>query len=360
MSIPDAQLCLVSAQPLANLLPALALNAHSVTLAVSADMRERGAHLAAELRRHEIDTQVIEIADAWDPASVSAAVDAWIERVDATQLLNATGGTKIMSLVASEAFRSRGWPVCYQRPDNAQLVWLHAPPDVIELRDVQLALGSLLAIHGYLLNGEDDAQRYEPIRPFLNRMLRLAVGEPANVRALNRLLSETGEHGWRLADEPPALRAVLDSARDRGLVTRDGQRMKATQPTGRALLGGKWLEALVQLRCAEAAQTAAGTSVHANVRVQSANDYDNELDAVIVSRNRLFIVECKTRDGNEDDVYRLDELKALMGGLSARAMLVAPNVPKENVRARARDLGVTIVHGEQLTDLTSILADWIA
>lgn len=89
----------------------------------------------------------------------------------------------------------------------------------------------------------------------------------------------------------------------------------------------------------------------------------NELDVAFLARNRLHIVECKTRsfrarDSAAEAVYKLDALTAL-GGLNTRPLLLSYRPLVDGDRQRARDLNIRTVVGSALAGLEAELLRWI-
>jgi hypothetical protein len=89
----------------------------------------------------------------------------------------------------------------------------------------------------------------------------------------------------------------------------------------------------------------------------------NELDVAFLARNRLHIVECKTRSFRErhsaaEAVYKLDALSAL-GGLNTRGMLVSYRPLSDGDRQRAADLRIRTVVGSAVANLRDELLRWI-
>ncbi len=128
---PQTHLCLVSAQATPNLTPILdpAVAPRRVILLVSPDMADRAHWLEAVLRPRGIAVQSWPIADAWDVEHVQTRVlellEVEREAVAASAIaLNATGGTKPMSIAAYEAFRAYDLPIFYVDPERDRLVWI--------------------------------------------------------------------------------------------------------------------------------------------------------------------------------------------------------------------------------------------
>src|SRR5699024_7108724 len=108
------QVCIVSGEPMANVLPIKALNSDIVVLVVSRYMKNAGIRLKALLESRGL--RVVEAFDAPDhDLSVirSFASDRFREMINAGALpdqvtLNATGGNKLMAMGFVEAARDAG------------------------------------------------------------------------------------------------------------------------------------------------------------------------------------------------------------------------------------------------------------
>ena len=122
----DTHLCLVSNQATPNLIPVMDANTapRRVVLALSADMKQRGAWLSAVMRRHGITVEVLEIPDAYDFNSCWEVFSDWLTTQDKDVALNATGGTKI----ANEDK--------YIKDMREALVKAHREGDVDEIKDI--------------------------------------------------------------------------------------------------------------------------------------------------------------------------------------------------------------------------------
>ncbi len=129
----QTHLCLVSAQATPNLTPVLNPETapKRVILLVSQDMRQRADWLEAILRPRGIGVEQWPIDDAWDVEHIQLRVLEFLERetslLESRDIaLNATGGTKPMSIAAYEAFRAYDLPIFYVHPERDRLT-LAAP-----------------------------------------------------------------------------------------------------------------------------------------------------------------------------------------------------------------------------------------
>ncbi len=147
----NTHLILVSAQPIPNITPMLddAVKPKKVVMLVSADMQERARALENIFKPRGISVETCAIADPWDAEQVSETVlDILCHYPDGGIALNATGGTKLMSIAACEAFRSAKAPIYYVHPNHDQLLWLspkqppHALAGRLKLQDYLMAYGA--------------------------------------------------------------------------------------------------------------------------------------------------------------------------------------------------------------------------
>lgn len=353
-------LCLVSQQPLPNLLPAIepAIAAERVWLVTSPDMRERATWLADEFDRRSIAHTRIEVADPWDAQALRATLETHLADIPRPLLINTTGGTKVMSLVAYELARAHDLPAVYLRPHDQTLIGLHPAPlqPVVLTRPVEL--DTLLRVHGYTLPDAPPTRALTAPPALLERLARLASDTPEHVTDLNRLLTQHGSVGWRHGEQPVKLQPVLDAARAAGMLARKGSRETPADSQVRALLTGGWLEDWIE-HCLDRVATRRGIAPpRAGFKVSKGGTL-NEIDVAIVHRQRLHIIECKTRDGALDDLYRLDDLKGLLGGLNARAMLVSLKAVPTPLARRAEDLGLHLLNGEHIAQAETVIDAWL-
>lgn len=161
----DTHFCLVSAQPTPNLTPVLApvVAPRRVVLLVSPDMQRRAGWLESVIKPRGIRVERWTIEDAWDIEHVQQRVMALLEREQALVAaggiaLNATGGTKPMSIAAYEVFRAVDLPIFYIHPEQDRLIWMHpAERPVVDLAN-RVKLDAFLRAHGARLEAaETDA-----------------------------------------------------------------------------------------------------------------------------------------------------------------------------------------------------------
>lgn len=376
---------LVSAQATPNLTPALdpATRPRRVVLVVSPDMAGRAEWLAEVLRGRVGAVDLWPIDDAWDIEAIHLRLIELLDAEqardpDATILLNATGGTKPMSIAAYEEFRSRGLPIFYVLPEQDRLVWLHNPAGW-EPRDLadRVAIEPFLQAHG--ARPTCPPRRNIPDAAGLELAGELVAGIEdyrGPLAALNGLAkgAERSLVSEPLYGDEGPLQDLIDLfERYRYLRRGDGGRLVFPSEEARFFVNGGWIEGYVfdavrRVRAGDATiqDVAHGVKVE---REQGGETVPNELDVVFLRNNRLHIIECKTRrlpghrgeDGpGAEALYKLEALRDLMGGLQARAMLLSFQDLGRHDRTRAADLRIHVCAGRELRDLEAGIRRFMA
>ena len=382
----STHLSLVSNQATPNLTPSLdpAVQPHRVILLVSPDMQRRADWLEGVLRVRGIRVERWAIDDAWDIEHIQTRVlellEAEGEAVAAGAIaLNATGGTKPMSIAAYETFRAYDLPIFYVHPEQDRLFWLHpAAQQAVDLAN-RVRLQDFLAAHGAGI----DAAQYDAVPPRLQRLTDWLVDQSSHIqKALSTLnwLAASAKGGLRSRAlerhqlEDGDLAHLIQRFAANRLLELEEDRLRFPDEAARFYVNGGWLEehvytVLRDLRRAELTQIQdLARSIDIHGETTRGDRVRNEIDVACLAENRLYIIECKTRKWDGDDaaasganaLYRLDTLSDLLGGLQARSMLVSyRDLPPYDQR-RAANLRVAVCAGSRLRELRTVLHDWMS
>ncbi len=377
-------ICLISDQPLPNLIPALdpGLRPSRVIQVVSRAMQQRADDMAVVLKVRGVHVEQWPIADPWDVEHAKTRLLQLLEREKAQipdkQIgLNVTGGAKPMSIGAYEACRAYELPIFYVHPEKDRLVWIYSPGGSeippVELAD-RIRIEPFLQAHGVEV-------RNQPGRNVVNPSL-LQTGEEI-IRCIDTYHRQLGTLNYLASKAEKTLSTPLEQGQRRkasdlielfqshDLLEDTEADLRFSNEDARFFANGGWLEytvfdAVRQLRKQDQHIQDVARGVRVSRR-QENKSIPNELDVVFLRNNRLHIIECKTRQfrGEGEDapgaeaLYKLDTLADLMGGLQARAMLVSFRDISGYDRARAADLGISICSGQQLQNLKSHLRQFI-
>jgi hypothetical protein len=375
----SVQVLLVSDQPTPNLTPAIdpRTRPDEVVLVVSHGKTEQAGWLEDTLKPRGIRVSRWAIDDPWDIVQVRERMLALAVEYDGSELvLNATGGTKPMSIAAYEVFRDLGLPIFYVHPANDHLVWMYPwERSGFDLAD-RLKLPAFLQAHGAQIDGDIE-------RSGIPAQLR-ELGEGL-VRDVQRLEQPLATLNWLASRAEGSLTVTLERRQlgdrklegllqrfvDAGAARLDGAELRFADEAARFFANGGWLEeyvfGVIQGLRGELKQIqdlARGVEV---TRGGGQRPVRNELDVVFLADNRLYVIECKTRrfksDGADgpgaETLYKLDTLAPLLGGLGARAMLVSFQPLSDPDRRRAKELAIRSCVGGELHGLADRLRRWV-
>lgn len=370
---------MVSAQAAPNLLPLLdkEIKPEKVVLLVTPQMEERADFLEQVIspRGIKVERHNFEVSDDFN-AMQNQLMDL-IEQEDANEIaLNATGGTKWMAIAAQEIFRSNGSLVFYVKVEDDQLLFVDEKRPSHKLSQ-QIDLKNYIQSYGYELRGQSKPTGLPKQLRKLCEGLVLRVKEwQGAIGQLNFLASEaqlrntltiTLDNVFNRQDSN--LHHLLSDCFEAGLFKkRPTDSITFTDEQAREFANGGWLEfytnsVLNELKTEGVIQD----SPHLNQHIQRIGATShNEIDVCFMARNRLHLIECKTKrmsgkgaaDSTTDTVYKLDSISEL-GGLGTKSMLVSYRGLNSADKQRARDLRIEVVEVEQIQQLKSRLRNWI-
>lgn len=399
--MPLIHLCILSGQALPNLLPLCLYRPGRIVLAVSADMQGRIQPMIAALLKTGLIARAEDVISLPDmPDHDYASLLAWSRHhigllrqcfPDHRLVLNATGGTKLMSQALSIA--------CQEHPEHAAVFYCDTAHDCIEwlapdiertplpenLLDSTAILGANGIERGESLSDASDWQARVETRAALTRWLGSeAAGSlgsfiPALNNALHELKEEQLPHTvqFKQPASSPAWREALRQLEKQELLTLAEPLIPTAPPKLRLesadalrYLRGGWLEEYLWL-CMRAAGL---QDVHCSQQISadleaSEESKLNELDLVVGHRNRMLVIECKTADLLRPKAYnqmidKLDSLGKRTGGLLAQCWLVAVRWPhhseaqQNRLRLLARSRNITLVEPRHLPDLPARIQSW--
>ncbi len=378
---PQIHLLLVSQQPIPNITPLLdeRYRPDEVILLVSPDMQQRCHYLEALFSQRGIRSTRWPIQDPYDIEALRDQIMDLLAVYEHRHIaLNATGGTKPMSIAAYEVFRADNKPIFYVHPERDKLIWMYPKQAAVDLADrlkipeYLLAYGARVVKTGTTL-GVPALQRQLtayiienlPIYAYPLSQLNYFAAQATNNRQL--LSPDLGD-----SVQSGAFMDLLDVFINAGFVTLSRNRLRFTDEASHFYVNGGWLENHVYGVCLNLKKNcgiqdiARSVEVERNVNQQTVN---NEIDVALLKDNRLFLIECKTQryqgshnrmpDQGTGTLYKLDSLTDLLGGIQAKAMLVSYNgLPEHNV-VRAGELKISLCCHQELLCLTDKIQNWV-
>lgn len=376
-----SHLLLVHDRLIPNLVPALdpSFRPDEVFLLVAPAMRREADRLARLLRQERVRVTEWPIDDPWDIDHVRERVLAFLAARDGDGIaLNASGGTRPMSLAAYEVFRAADRPVYCVQKGTDQLVWLHpAGRTSFDLAD-RIRLPVFLAAHDLREAGAVRQGITEPLRVLTETLVNDVERYSASMAKLNWYAASAKRQSLtskpvrgddlQLAEFVELLE--LFSSRDLLQVGADGA-LRFPDEAARFYANGGWLEGHVFGVLQGMRQELGIRDLARSLRVEwdeRKSLIDNEIDVAFLADNRLYLIECKTKrfennDSPEADVaatlYKLNTLRDYFGGDAANAMLVSYRPLNEKARERAREFGINVCEGEKIQEMERFVQHWI-
>jgi hypothetical protein len=316
----NRHLCLVSNQPVPSLTPLIDLNLRvtHATLVAEPDRKQHAQWLKSALDKHGVHSEIILLRDGYNLPALRQEFAALAARYPAGVTVNLTGGTKLMTLAAWEAFTRPQDRLYYVHIGHDRIDWLH-PAD-----QPSHAIADRVRLDAYLA----------------------ALGI--------ELLS------------PGPQRQALGQAHYQNLHSRARKLQRQRGPSRtNAVAGGGWLEELVFEEIRRLAQQ--DPKIHdvarqfrINYGAQFQHQLVSELDIACLRDNTLYLIECKTGQSGvgasaSTALFKLAELSDTLGGVRGRAIFVSTEIVSSALHTRGRQLGIKIIDRACLDDLSGHL-----
>lgn len=383
----DIHVCLVSAQAAPNLLPILdsAFKPKKAIFLVSKTMKQRAEYLAKTFEKLNVKVKLKNISDEFNFGLMEDEIFKLVEEYENESIaLNVTGGTKLMSIAAENAFSALGKPIFYIDTDSNHILFISKNEEQKWLPNLEMKAKNKIDIYlsaygSTVLSTQNPIERkkYLPaIEPFIKNYDNYTQVIP--LLNLHATLSQSNGYKSEYTKDNKKtgkLDELLLGLDYQGLLNYDGQTIDFKNREIKTFLNGGWLEDYTYFQLKEIANIediACGADV-ANPKFKlGKNEYNsenkgnkNEFDIVFMAKNKLHIIECKTQlmDKNggikaDDILYKLETLKDY-GGLMTKKCLVSYFDVPEQVKNRANFLNIEIIQGKDLQRLKSKVQEWI-
>ena len=383
----DIHVCLISAQAAPNLLPILdsEFKPKKAIFLVSKTMKQRAEYLAKTFEKLNVKVKLKNISDEFNFGLMEEEIFKLVEEYENESIaLNVTGGTKLMSIAAENAFSALGKPIFYIDTDSNHILFISKNEEQKWLPNLEMKAKNKIDIYlsaygSTVLSTQNPIERkkYLPaIEPFIKNYDNYTQVIP--LLNLHATLSQSNGYKSEYTKDNKKtgkLDELLLGLDYQGLLNYDGQTIDFKNREIKTFLNGGWLEDYTYFQLKEIANIediACGADV-ANPKFKlGKNEYNsenkgnkNEFDIVFMAKNKLHIIECKTQlmDKNggikaDDILYKLETLKDY-GGLMTKKCLVSYFEVPEQVKNRANFLNIEIIQGKDLQRLKSKIQEWI-
>jgi hypothetical protein len=367
--------CIATGQNAANLIPLEQLEAQEVWILQTPSMRDGAKNLETVLRREGRLIKRLDFDDS-SPRAIEDSAQSVAEQLDGRHvILHATGGTKLMVLALRDGLRlvetgAGKLDILYAETHKQQIDWLGSDARTEAMADV-LDLRQMLLVQGYRIEGDSrhtETQQRASARADITR----DMGE--NAERYGRSFSALATLASRAVESNDArdltqffqyapggsFGALVQKAHDKGLLRWDSEDSItfADSDCARYFAGG-WLEEFVFLKLTGLVKPSRFSS---NLRITSANNnVPNEIDAMLVHRNRALLIECKTgrQTKAQDAIYKLSQLRQQLGGSVATALYLSAQPVDAAVLQRAKEYKIEVLAAAEVSKLVGFLKQWL-
>lgn len=356
-----------------NLTPILASEwrPKKVVLIVSPQQAQQVQWLKQVIERYAVKCDLINIDDAFDIAAIHARMEELLEQNKGESIaFNVTGSTKPMAIAAQGVAYFNNQPYFYVNYENNEIQLHTESGDTKITPTIKLTLRDYLNAHGYTMKTVKDGNHKQPSsqKALMQTLVTNAKLFSKAIGDLNWLAKQAEDANSLKVIVPknvlddPNFNQIIRYFSDAGLVNLKGYVLSFSNKDARFFANGGWMEDYVF----DIVKTIAVQDCAKNIEVIS-NRFGskNELDVAFLAKNRLHLIECKTRkfdqdgDKGRDTLYKLDSLSDL-GGLNTKAMLVSFRELDPHTLQRAKDLRVKVIGAEQLMNLENQIRTWIS
>jgi len=369
----DVHVCLISDQPIPNLLPLLLDKPAEAIFLVSPEKTAQAELLKKVVQPHGIRV-AIEETSAYDFDTTATCCEKLLNNGGALTL-NVTGGTKIAALAAFQAFYFDNRRIIYCDTEHDQILQLAPERRSTPISDNLIKVRDYLACYGIpRVSGGETPAGAEKRRAHLTVLASLLIRQERLLGKFNSALERQDKKPYadislnELGDGGEYLSAVLTQCEIATLAGSGNLHIPSKEKI--FFCKGGWLEEYVYWTIRGLGIK--GLNAAMNVKVKwdgkGRQPTENEFDVLFTHRNRLHLVSCKasnpervTTSGTRA-TEALNEVKALKeraGGLFGKPMLVSARRLRAEDRERASKMEIKLVDAQEVLRLKEHFYSWL-
>lgn len=368
--------CIISDQPIPNLLPLLLEKPAQAIFLVSPEKAVHAARLSKLMSPRGVSVTIKEIPafDFAAIASVCEGIEKEAQVANADLVLNVTGGTKVAALAAFQIFFFSNRRIIYLDTFNRNLLQLAPEAIATEITENLIKTKDYLAAYGMniLSSGvSGNTQR----KPALQKMVEILIKDSALLSRLNSAIDRYGKNPAHinlalneLGGGAEILAAALTATGAAEQTNSNNLHISTSENI--FFCHGGWLEEYVYWTIKDLNRKYLDVALNVKVAWDGKGKQatHNEFDVLFTHDNRLHLISCKTSnpdletatgDKATETLNELDTLAERAGGLFGRAMLVSSRKLREVDRERAKKMKIELVDGLNVLRLKDHIQSWL-
>jgi hypothetical protein len=376
----DVYVCIISEQAAANLLPILdeKFRPNRAIFLISSEMAEQGKYLEKVFNSKGIDVIYEELSNVYDFKKCNIELlHIALKYKNANLVLNITGGLKLLSIAAYQAFSEIKKDIFYVDTRNRKISFLTKDENGEFIKDISLDSKGEIELYLSAYGIKTICNNYEVNNKNLNAMIDCFI---TSFDRYNEFLSKINSYASNVKDFKSQLTSedqeneefhflltrLKNVNKGKGIIGYSDGVVDFRNAKIRFFMNGGWLEDFIYKKLSEIKLV---SSIHCGLKVdndlENTNDeiFDNELDIVFMANNKLHIIECKagkiTVESGNKIIDKLNNLKRY-GGTMTKACLVSYTYDMPyKVRKKAKSMNIEIIYGKALKDVEKSLEAWI-
>ncbi len=375
----DVQVCTISNELTPNYIPVIheQFMPKVLVLLASADMGKKTQDFINVVKKNHphIEIFTIDVTDIYDLSDLKNRVNAYIESYleahpDAEKeiVLNATGGTKLMSFELLSLFNSWGLDTFYFKIENSEVFYLQqeASEEVYQpliLHPRKIDLSSYVQLHNHMIVSTEKYLTNSKHQRLFEELIRFPDLYRPELSQLYYEISCVPESFLEVPLKKGSPK-IIDLFVEAGICSLKDKTLIFASVADKKFLMGGWFECYVYALIAQLDEIQ-GIELNAQIKSSEDNTHKpNELDVCFMRHNRLYLVECKTAnysgEARKQGVADINKLKTLdsLGGRSTQLAFVSYFRVSADMRDRAKGNGIYVVDGNDIQGLKKLLDKW--
>lgn len=379
----NVHVCLISDHLLPNIIPVLMDKPEKVYAITTEKMKQQGKLFEGFLGKRKIPVVIRENAPEAPLSNIIQFVENEAREIakdhpDSKIVLNVTGGTKLMAMAFSSMFvggEGREVETIYTDTEHNVIEYFaldKKPSPIPSLLDVC----AYLEARGFTVDfcASDEWRKNAEARRELTLFLasKMPVVSGGFVQQLNTAAnSALDKTGKSLSNSVQKIKAkndgniILQELARRQLIEQlPDSKIKFLSHDAARYLGGVWLEEYVWISLKSLGLDDVRISVQGSWNAGGRNAPVNEFDCIVVHRNRMLFIECKTvffgpGAKGQDILNKIDALGARAKGLFGTTLLLSALKLDEVTMGRATAYKIQILDGKKVTTLPDFVRKWM-
>jgi len=375
----DIHVCIISSEAAANLLPILdeKFLPNKAIFLVSKEMKEEAEYLEKVFNLKGVDVIIEYLSNVYDFRVCNIEITEIAKKYQKENIaLNVTGGNKLLSIAAYQAFSLYEKNIFYVDTKNKKITFLTKDDSGGFIKDLILdskgQIDLYLAAYG-IKSIQDD---YEVNNKYLNEMVDCFITSFDKYNQflpkINTYASHIENFKSKLTDEDLdnedfnyLLMRLKNVNKGKGIIGYQDGVIDFRDPKTRFFMNGGWLEDFIYKKLQDikfVSDVRCGLKVDNDLENQNDEIFDNELDVAFIANNKLHIIECKagkmTVDIGNKAIDKLNNLKRY-GGVMTKACFISYSDVPTKVKKKAKSMNIEIISGRALKKSKDILEAWI-